>query len=162
MQNPRFYRRGCCTYVPWSSGLKKAVQQDHFYRPQRSCGQGNIFTPVCHSVHRGGGVVVVSHKALRQTPPDQAHCPHLDQAHHPPGPGTPPSRTRHTTPLDQAHHHPPTRHSPPRWSRLRHTVYERPVLILLECILVKKKFKRWLNLIVLSLVSNTTHRFFTL
>ena len=26
----------------------------HFYRPQRSCGQGNIFTPVCHSVHRGG------------------------------------------------------------------------------------------------------------
>ena len=26
----------------------------HFYRPQRSCGQGNIFTPVCHSVHRAG------------------------------------------------------------------------------------------------------------
>ena len=25
-----------------------------YYRPQRSCGQGNIFTPVCHSVHRGG------------------------------------------------------------------------------------------------------------
>ena len=24
------------------------------YRPQRSCGQGHIFTPVCHSVHRGG------------------------------------------------------------------------------------------------------------
>ena len=24
------------------------------YRPQRSCGQGNIFTPVCHSVHKGG------------------------------------------------------------------------------------------------------------
>ena len=24
-----------------------------FYRPQRSCGQGNIFTPVCHSVHKG-------------------------------------------------------------------------------------------------------------
>ena len=23
------------------------------YRPQRNCGQGNIFTPVCHSVHRG-------------------------------------------------------------------------------------------------------------
>ena len=28
----------------------------NFYRPQRSCGQGNIFTPVCHSVHRGGGI----------------------------------------------------------------------------------------------------------
>ena len=26
----------------------------NYYRPQRSCGQGNIFTPVCHSVHRGG------------------------------------------------------------------------------------------------------------
>ena len=25
----------------------------NIYRPQRSCGQGNIFTPVCHSVHRG-------------------------------------------------------------------------------------------------------------
>ena len=25
-----------------------------FYRPKRSFGQGNIFTPVCHSVHRGG------------------------------------------------------------------------------------------------------------
>ena len=25
------------------------------YRPQRSCGQGNIFSPVCHSVHKGEG-----------------------------------------------------------------------------------------------------------
>ena len=25
------------------------------YRPKRSFGQGNIFTPVCHSVHRVGG-----------------------------------------------------------------------------------------------------------
>ena len=24
------------------------------YRPKRSFGQGNIFTSVCHSVHRGG------------------------------------------------------------------------------------------------------------
>ena len=24
-----------------------------YYRLQRSCGQGNIFTSVCHSVHRG-------------------------------------------------------------------------------------------------------------
>ena len=24
------------------------------YRPKRSFGQGNIITPVCHSVHRGG------------------------------------------------------------------------------------------------------------
>ena len=43
---------------------------------KRSLGQGNIFTPVCHSVHRGGGV------------PDQVP---------PPGPGTPPG-TRYTLP----------------------------------------------------------------
>ena len=86
------------------------------YRPQRSCGQGNIFAPVCHYVHRGEGVV--SHKVLRQRqnpppgqgthpqsrppPPDQTHTP-LNQ--------TPPPQTRHTPPLDKAH--PPTRHSPP-------------------------------------------------
>ena len=40
-----------------------------------------------------------------------------------------PPQTRHTTP------HPQSRH-PPRPGRLRHTVYERPVRILLECILV--------------------------
>ena len=28
------------------------------YRPKRSFGQGNIFTPVCHSVHRGGMYLV--------------------------------------------------------------------------------------------------------
>ena len=30
------------------------VRSEHYYRPKRSFGQGNIFTPVCHSVHRGG------------------------------------------------------------------------------------------------------------
>ena len=103
-----------------------------FHWPQRSCGQGNIFTPVCHSVHGG----VVSHKALRQTPPGPGTpppprtrhtTPPLDQT--PPRPGTPPPQTRHTTT-------PPGPDTPPR-SRLRHMVYERPVRILLECILVK-------------------------
>ena len=28
------------------------------YRPQRSCDQGNIFTPVCYSVHGGGSASV--------------------------------------------------------------------------------------------------------
>ena len=28
----------------------------HIYRPQRSCGQGYVFTRVCHFVNRGGGV----------------------------------------------------------------------------------------------------------
>ena len=27
----------------------------YYYRPQRSCGQGYVFTRVCDSVHRGGG-----------------------------------------------------------------------------------------------------------
>ena len=27
-----------------------------FYRPQTKLREGNVFTPVCHSVHGGGGV----------------------------------------------------------------------------------------------------------
>ena len=76
------------------------------YRPQRSCGQGNIFTPVCHSVHRGGSASVhagIPTPARKQTPPAKE------------------------TPLGA---------DTPTGSRLRHTVNERPVRILLECILV--------------------------
>ena len=68
----------------------------------------------------------------RQTPPDQAD---------PPGPGRHPLQTRQTPPQDQAD--PPdqadtsqTRQTAPPRSRLQHTVNERPVRILLECILV--------------------------
>ena len=56
----------------------------------------------------------------RQTPPQY-------QANTPLGPGRPP-QTRQTPP-------PWTRQTPPG-SRLQHMVYERPVCILLECILV--------------------------
>ena len=111
------------------------------YRPQRSCGQGNVFTGVCLS--KGGRV----HAGMpdppsrpgrppcdqADTPWDQADTP-PDQAGLPLGPGRPPG-TRQTTPT---HPHPPppwTRQTPPG-SRLQHTVYERPVRILLECILV--------------------------
>ena len=87
-------------------------------------------------------------------PPDQGDTP-LDQADTP-RPGRHPPRTRETppgtrqTPQDQADP-PGTRQTPPRdqgdttpqdqgdtppGSRLQHTVYERPVRILLECILV--------------------------
>ena len=83
----------------------------------------------------------------RQTPPDQADTP-PDQADPtlpgtrqiPPGPGRPP-RNRQTpprtsqTPPEQANTPPPPR------SRLQHTVYERPVRILLECILVTTKLQ---------------------
>ena len=30
----------------------------HIYRPQRSCGQGYVFTRVCHSVNGGGGCLL--------------------------------------------------------------------------------------------------------
>ena len=93
----------------------------------------------------------------RQNPPDQADPP--DQAEPPLGPGRPPRtrqtpspRTRQTppgpgrpppdqvdTPPDQVDT-PRTRQTPPPGSRLQHTVYyERPVRILLECILVLRK-----------------------
>ena len=95
-----------------------AVCTEHIYWPQRSCGQGNILTPVCHSVHRGGVLpqcmLGYQPPRIRQTPPDQT---------------PPPLRTRQT-PLDQTP--PRTRQTPPP----QHTVYERPVRILLECILV--------------------------
>ena len=34
--------------------ILKCISFCFHYRPQRSCGQGNIFTPVCHSIHGGG------------------------------------------------------------------------------------------------------------
>ena len=102
------------------------------YRPKRSFGQGNIFTLVCHSVHGGG--------LARRTPP----------AWSPPGPDTPPwdQTPPDQTPPPPRHGEPPPRpdtttppgmENPPAWRTppiLRHTVYNRPVRILLECILV--------------------------
>ena len=58
----------------------------NIYRPQRSCGQGNIFAPVCHS-GPGGGVVQYP---LRADTPQSRHSP---QSRHPPE-QTPP-RSRH-------------------------------------------------------------------
>ena len=75
---------------------------NYSYRPQRSCGQGYVFTRVCDSVHRG-----VSRQGepppppTRQTPPrtrqtpnpqDQADPHPPDQADPPPGRETPPDR----------------------------------------------------------------------
>ena len=50
------------------------------YRPQRSCGQGYVFTGVCDSVHRGGSAE--NPPPTRQTPPGTKE--------NPPGPGRPP------------------------------------------------------------------------
>ena len=76
------------------------------YRPQRSCGQGNIFA-LFVILFTGGGVSALVHTGIP----------------HPLGADPPPEQT------------PPT--PPPLGSRLRHTVNERPVRILLECILVQ-------------------------
>ena len=93
-----------------------------YYRPQRSCGQGNVFTGVCLST---GGEGVCLSACWDAIPPDGE--PPLD--------GEPPKMEN---PPDGE---PPRMENPPRWStppgsRLQHTVYERLVCILLECILV--------------------------
>ena len=123
----------------------------HNYRPQRSCGQGNVFTGVCLSTGEGGCLpqcMLGCHTppGTRQTPrwrtPPGPGRPPQDQADPPgwrncppPGPGRPPQMenspgTRQTPPWDG---------EPPLGSRPQHTVYERPVRILLECILVCSK-----------------------
>ena len=97
----------------------------------------------------------------RQIPPDQAYTPRPDRhppdqtdtpdqadtptrpGRHPPGPGRHPLPwTRQTPPWDQADTPQDQADTPwdqadtPPQSRLQHTVYEWPVHILLECILV--------------------------
>ena len=104
------------------SVLKRFLFHGPFYRPQRSCGQGNVFTGVCLST---GGVSTSVHAwmpspPIRQTPPQ-------DQAD--------PRRTRQT-PLPRNQADPPQTRQTPPGSRLQHTIYVRPVRILLESILV--------------------------
>ena len=57
----------------------------HIYRPQQSWGQGNIFTPVCHSVHRGVCLSV----CWDTTTPPRADTPRRSRTP-PPGADTPP------------------------------------------------------------------------
>ena len=95
-----------------------------FYRPQRSCGQGYVFTCVCDSVHRG---------VSGEPPPGPGR--------HPPRPGRLPPRTKENPPSREnpppgPRRTPPDQADTPPGRRLQHTVNERPVRILLECILV--------------------------
>ena len=67
-----------------------------FYRPQRSCGQGNIFTPVCHSVH--GGVSASVHAGIPHPPSEQTPQTRPPEARYAP-------QTRYSPPpRDQVHH----------------------------------------------------------
>ena len=113
----------------------------------------NIFTPVCHSVHRGD-VSASVHAGIphppeqtppwEQTPNGSRHPPRADTSQEQTSPGIRhPPRRRHSrdeTPLLGADTSPWSRcpleqnHPPPPGSRLRHTVNEQPVCILLECI----------------------------
>ena len=80
----------------------------NYYRPQRSCGQGNVFTGVCLAT--GGGLpqcMLGCH-----TPPGTRETPPSDQADTPPGPGRPP-RTRETPPGTRQTTLGPGRHTPP-------------------------------------------------
>ena len=108
----------------------------HYYRPKRSFGQGNIFTPVCHSVHRGG--VPARHTPPAGTPPPGRHTPpgqvHPPWQVHPPGRYTPPGQV-HPPPREQqtpeygqrsAGTHPTGMHScslPCRYVSEGHTTY---------------------------------------
>ena len=83
-----------------------------------------MFLQVCVCPH-GGRVSASVHAGM---PPPTRQTP--------PGPGRHPPRTRQTPPPRDQADTPQTRQTPPLGSRLQHTVYERPVRILLECILV--------------------------
>ena len=89
-------------------------------------GQGNVFTGVCDSVNREGGLpqcMLGYHPPWEQTPPPGA------DTHTPPGPDSPPWEQTH--PLrDQT----PLGADTPLEQTL--PVNKRPVRILLECILV--------------------------
>ena len=92
----------------------------HFKPLWLSLFTGNIFTPVCHSVHRGGGVLpqcmlgyppgsdTTTPPWTRQTPPIRHHPPRTRQTT-PPGPGRhPPDQTppRSDTPPGPGRHPP--------------------------------------------------------
>ena len=83
---------------PRNSLTKEASLCVHFYRPQRSCGQGYVFTRVCDSVNKGG---VSEAYPPEQTPPDQTppeQTPPLEQT--PPG-TRPPQEQTPPPPRDQ-------------------------------------------------------------
>ena len=105
------------------------------YRPQRSWVKV-IFSQACvkNCVHRGGRVSASVHAGI-----------------HPPGADPPGSRPPREQTPPRSRHSPPGANTPPRKQTAaygQHTVNERPVRILLECILVVSNllftdFRKW-------------------
>ena len=103
-----------------------------YYRPQRSWAKV-MFLQVCVILFTGRGVCL---SACWDTTPQEQTPPR--SRHPPPGADTPWEQT----PPPQEQTPPRVADTPPEQSRLRHTVNERPVRILLECILVSNIFGR--------------------
>ena len=91
-----------------------------FYRPQRSCGQGNIFTRMCLST---GGCLTHCMLGHTHPPGPKADTPRGNtprSRHNPPPPRSrhnpPPPRSRHPqkqTPPGSRHHPQPQKQTPP-------------------------------------------------
>ena len=83
---------------------------NHCYRPQRSCGQGYVFTRVCDSVHRGG-LRAGRPPWTRENPPSKEEPPWAGK---PPGPGRTPRAGKPPQTRDQGEPpHPPDQADPP-------------------------------------------------
>ena len=101
-------------WLIWVEFDSSCYEKLDIYRPQRSCGQGNIFAPFCHSVHKGGGCLpqcMLGYPPGADTPweqtPPQADTPWEQTP--PPGADTP---LRADTPGSR--HTPTGADSPPR------------------------------------------------
>ena len=112
-RNATVWKTPFCSCCWHRSSFLRVRNISDFHRPQRSCGQGNIFTPVCHSFYsQGGGGLpqcILGYHPLPRTsqtpPPGTRQTPPWDQADTPRTRQTPP-RTRQTPPG--------TRQTPPR------------------------------------------------
>ena len=88
----------------WQTFSETPINLDHVSLPAvTKLGQGNVFTGVCDSVHRGESASPGADTPWEQTPPEQTP-PRADtplQSRHPPWEQTPP---RPDTPPDQTPH----------------------------------------------------------
>ena len=117
-RNATVWKTPFCSCCWHRSSFLRVRNISDFYRPQRSCGQGNIFTPVCHSFcSQGAGglpqcILGYHLPGTSQTPPpwDQADIP-LAPGRHPQDQADTP-QDQADTPWDQADTPGPGRHPP--------------------------------------------------